>query len=72
MKKEVHPKEERTFMLVKPDGVKRGLAGECVKRIEQRGLKVIALKLVQASEEHARGHQPGTKEWMRCMGGKTL
>lgn len=72
MKKELHPKEERTFMLVKPDGVKRGLVGECVRRIEQRGLKMIALKMVWPSEEHARGHYPGTAEWLRGMGGKTL
>lgn len=59
-------------MLVKPDGVKRGLVGECIKRIEQRGLKVIALKMVRPTEEHARGHYPGTKPWLRGMGEKTL
>lgn len=67
-----HPKEERTFMLVKPDGVKRGLIGECVRRIEQRGLKIIAMKMLRVSEEHARKHYPGTEEWLRGMGGKTL
>ena len=58
--------------MVKPDGVKRGLVGECVKRIEQRGLKVIAMKMITASEKIARGHYPGTDEWLRGMGGKTL
>lgn len=72
MKKENHPREERTFMLVKPDGVKRGLVGECIARIEQRGLKIIALKMILASEKMARGHYPGTDEWMRGMGEKTL
>lgn len=72
MVQEKHPKEERTFMLVKPDGVKRGLVGECVRRIEQRGLKIIALKMICATEEHAHGHYPGTDEWMSGMGGKTL
>lgn len=67
-----HPKEERTFMLVKPDGVKRGLVGECLNRIEQRGLKIIAVKMVQATEEHARAHYPGTEEWLRGIGEKTL
>ncbi len=67
-----HPKEERTFMLVKPDGVKRGLIGECMKRIEQRGLKIIGMKLIHASEEQARKHYPGSEEWLRGMGGKTL
>ena len=59
-------------MLVKPDGVKRGLMGECIKRVEQRGLKIIALKMVWPSQEHARGHYPGTKPWLRGMGEKTL
>mgnify|MGYP001604612359 FL=1 len=59
-------------MLVKPDGVKRGLVGECIHRIEQRGLKVIALKMVWPSGEHARGHYPGTSDWLRGMGEKTL
>ncbi len=67
-----HPKEERTFMLVKPDGVKRGLIGECIKRLEQRGLKIIAIKMVLASDKQARGHYPGTDVWLRGMGEKTL
>lgn len=67
-----HPKEERTFMLVKPDGVKRGLVGECIRRIEQRGLKIIGLKMIWPTEEHARGHLPMSEPWMRGMGEKTL
>ena len=63
---------ERTVMLIKPDGVKRGLVGECIKRVEQRGLKVIALKMIVASEDQARRHYPGTEEWRRTMGQKTL
>ncbi len=68
----MHTREERTFMLVKPDGVKRGLVGECMRRIEQRGLKIIALKMVRAGEEHARTHYPGSEGWLRGMGEKTL
>lgn len=63
---------ERTVMLVKPDGVKRGLVGECIKRVEQRGLKVIALKMIMASQEQARKHYPGTETWLKTMGEKTL
>lgn len=59
-------------MLVKPDGVKRGLVGECVRRIEQRGLKLIALKMIWADDEKAKGHYPGTDEWLTGMGNKTL
>lgn len=71
-KKQSQLKEERTFMLVKPDGVKRALVGDCIQRIEQRGLKIIAIKMVQATEEHARAHYPGTDEWLSGMGNKTL
>ncbi|MBI2463274.1 MAG: nucleoside-diphosphate kinase [Candidatus Spechtbacteria bacterium] len=67
-----HPAEETTVLLVKPDGVKRGLVGEVVKRIEMRGLKIIALKMIAVSREHARNHYPNTDEWMRGMGEKTL
>lgn len=63
---------ERTCVLVKPDGVKRGLAGEIIRRIEQRGLKLIACKMFTPDREKARGHYPGTDEWMRGMGVKTL
>lgn len=63
---------EKTVMIIKPDGVKRGLIGECIKRIEQRGLKVIALKMVMASPEQAKKHYPGTDAWLIGMGNKTL
>jgi len=47
---------EKTLVLVKPDGVERGLIGECIKRFEQRGLKIIGLKMVWASKDHALKH----------------
>ena len=67
-----HPSEEKTVVLVKPDGVKRGLIGEIVKRIESRGLKIIAMKMVLSSREHAYSHYPQTESWLRGMGEKTL
>lgn len=48
--------EERTFIVVKPDGVQRGLIGEIVKRFESKGYKVIGLKMLQVSDEQARAH----------------
>ena len=42
---------ERTYIMIKPDGVQRGLVGEIVKRFEQKGFKLVALKLKQASKE---------------------
>lgn len=47
---------ERTFVMVKPDGVQRGLVGEVVRRIERRGLKLAGLKLVEVSQELAEEH----------------
>ena len=47
---------ERTLVLVKPDGVQRGLAGEVISRLERRGLKLVGLKLMQVSDDLARQH----------------
>lgn len=67
-----HPKQERTVVLVKPDGVKRGLIGEVIHRFEQRGLKVIALTMVIPTQQQAHDHYPHTEVWYRGMGEKTL
>ena len=47
---------ERTFVLVKPDGVQRGLVGEIITRFEKRGLKLIAAKFLQVDLELAEKH----------------
>jgi len=47
---------ERTFVLIKPDGVQRGLTGEVIKRLENRGLKLVAAKFLLVSEELAKKH----------------
>ena len=48
--------EERTFVAVKPDGVKRGLTGEIIRRFEAKGLKVVALKMLNVTTEMAEQH----------------
>ena len=48
--------KERTFIMVKPDGVQRGLVGEIIKRFEQKGYKLVAMKMTHASEEHLKEH----------------
>lgn len=65
-------KSERTLLLVKPDGVKRGLIGEVIHRLEQRGLKVIALKMVHPTAEHIEGFLPKSDKWLEGIGNKTL
>jgi len=47
---------ERTFVMVKPDGVHRGLVGRIVARLEDRGLKLVAGKFVELDEALAREH----------------
>ncbi len=47
---------ERTLVLVKPDGVKRGLVGEILTRFEQKGLKILAMKTLLVTPEHAQRH----------------
>jgi len=64
---------EQTFVMVKPDGVKRGLTGEIISRFERMGLKVVALKMVSAKEEvllkHYNANDPKT---LQRWGEKTL
>ncbi len=47
---------EQTLILIKPDGVKRGLIGEVTKRFELRGLKIIGLKMVQVDPDFSKKH----------------
>ncbi|MGW9526887.1 nucleoside-diphosphate kinase [Paenibacillus terrae] len=47
---------DRTFLMVKPDGVQRGLIGRIISRLEDKGFKMTAGKLVQASREQAERH----------------
>ncbi|VDL98038.1 unnamed protein product [Schistocephalus solidus] len=64
---------ERTFIMIKPDGVQRGLVGEIIKRFEQRGFKLVAMKFMHASDailnEHYAEHKgkpflPGLVKYM--------
>ena len=48
--------KERTFVMIKPDGVQRGLVGEIISRFEKKGIKVIAMKMVSVSKEFAEKH----------------
>ena len=64
-------KEEKTVVLIKPDGVKRGLVGEIVSRIEKRGLKIIALDMIWATKEQVDGHYPKDEKWITRLGEKT-
>uniref|UniRef100_A0A8C0K2U6 nucleoside-diphosphate kinase n=1 Tax=Canis lupus dingo TaxID=286419 RepID=A0A8C0K2U6_CANLU len=53
---------ERTFIAIKPDGVQRNLVGEIIKRLEQKGFCLIAMKLIQASEDLLKEHYIDLKD----------
>ena len=48
--------EERTFVAIKPDGVKRGLIGKVLARFEDKGFKIVGMKLLQVTPELAAKH----------------
>ena len=52
---------ERTLVIVKPDGVQRGLVGEIVGRFERRGMKIVAMKMLQVSKEPGRAALRGAQ-----------
>ncbi|MFT5179945.1 MAG: nucleoside-diphosphate kinase [Candidatus Paceibacteria bacterium] len=65
-------KNERTFVMIKPDGIQRSLIGEIVKRIERTGLKLAALKMIVPTEEKARKHYTSNPEWVKNVGIKSI
>jgi nucleoside-diphosphate kinase len=67
-----HLKEEKTFVLVKPDGVKKGLVGEIINRFERRDLKIVALEMFVPTREQIHEHYPKDETWVRRLGQKSL
>lgn len=76
--KEMHPvikgiKQQRTFCILKPDAVSRGLIGEIIYRIEKTGLKVVAMKMKSATKEEIIKHYPMSDQaWVDRLGDKGL
>lgn len=58
--------------MVKPDGVKKGLIGEIIRRFEQRDLKIVALEMFQPTKEQIHEHYPKDEAWIARLGQKTL
>lgn len=67
-----HPKNERTLVILKPDGVQRSLIGEVIKRYEQIGLKLTAIKMMVATPELIEKHYTLDPEWRTVTGLKTI
>lgn len=65
-------KNEKTFVIIKPDGVQRSLIGEVIGRFERAGLKLIALKMLVPTRDLARKHYTLDPEWIRKVGEKSI
>ena len=63
-----HPKKERTFVILKPDAVQRGLVGEIVQRFERIGLKIVAMKMHTVEEAKLWAHYNKDDAWYEKKG----
>lgn len=68
----IHPKKEKTFVMLKPDAVQRGLVGEIIERIEKTGLKLVALKITNATEDQLWKHYNKDEEWYLKKGANII
>jgi len=65
-------KQEKTLVLIKPDGIQRGLIGEVIKRYEQCGLKLVAIKMLIPTRDQALRHYSVDPEWALKTGTKSI
>lgn len=72
MSQSSHPKKERTFVILKPDAVQRGLVGEIIKRFERIGLKIVGMKMHMADEKKLWDHYSKDDAWYLKKGERIL
>ena len=65
-----HPKKERTFVIIKPDGIQRGLLGEIIGRYERTGLKLVGMKFGMGDEKKFWDHYNKDDAWFLKKGTK--
>lgn len=63
---------ERTLVLVKPDGVERALVGKVISRLEEAGLKVVAMKMLLSTKELAGKHYYAEQKWFEDTGNRSI
>ncbi len=63
---------EKTLIIIKPDGLQRGLVGEMLARFEKVGLKIVAAKMLNATEDQVEAHYTLDPDWRRVTGEKTI
>ena len=64
--------KQKALIIIKPDGVQRGLLGKIITRFEQVGLKIIGLKFIWATEKQIVAQYPETDAWFKKVGERTL
>ncbi len=67
-----HPKKERTLVILKPDAIQRGLIGDLLKRFENTGLKLIAMKMIVPKEDLVWQHYNKDEAWFQSKGEKLV
>lgn len=70
--KETGHKNEKTLVIVKPDGVQRGLTGEIIRRFERVGLKLVGIKLMVPNKELIHSHYTTDDGWFEKVGQKSI
>ena len=68
----MHPKKERTLVILKPDAIQRGLMGDLLKRLENTGLKLVAMKMMVPKEELVWQHYNKDDVWFQSKGEKLV
>jgi nucleoside-diphosphate kinase len=68
----MHPKKERTLVVIKPDGIQRTLVGEIINRYERVGLKIVGIKTCLPTEDFIEKHYTLDPEWRVVTGEKTI
>jgi nucleoside-diphosphate kinase len=66
------PGPQQTVILIKPDGVKRGVTGEIIARFEKVGLKIVAMKMIWVEREHVAKHYNDKREYLKVIGERSL
>ena len=65
-------KKEKTYVMIKPDGVRKSLIGDIIARFEQRDLKIVALEMFMPTTRQIDDHYPKDEAWIARLGQKTL
>lgn len=68
----MHPKYERTYVMIKHDGVQRSLVGEIIHRLERTGLKITAISMFTPSRDQVVAHYAKDDAWCEKVGSRTI